>query len=289
MISTKYLNIGIITFKYKFLIYAADLQILEKGKVIAMDKKLVSVIIPAYNCTKYIVDAIESALKQDVPMEIIVINDFSQDDLDSCMKKYSSDDRIRYIKNETNLGVSATRNRGIFEAKGEYIAFLDADDIWEKNKLKKQLELMNSKNVVICSTARELMYQDGTLSGYIIPTQTDFTFKDIKTHNLLNCSSVVIKTSVAREFPMHHDDCHEDYLMWLEVLQKYNDGCAVNEPLLKYRVSINGKSGNKFKCAKMTYRTYKYAGFGFWESKICFFSYILHGIKKYFWWFLKRR
>jgi len=224
---------------------------------------------------------------QDVPMEILVINDYSPDHLDRVMEAYKKYPQIRYLKNEKNLGVAETRNKGVRLARGEYIAFLDADDYWEADKLKKQLKLIREKNAVICSTARELMNPDGSLTGHFIPVMTEFSFRDLKRHNQINCSSVLMKTEVAREFPMHHDDSHEDYLMWLEVLKKYGKGCAINEPLLKYRITNTGKSGNKWNSAKMTYRTYRYMGFGFFQSAFYFVNYAFHGMRKYFRWFLK--
>lgn len=251
-----------------------------------MDDVLVSVIMPAYNCSAFIGQALDSALSQEVSLEIIVINDCSEDDTDVLMEKYLHFPQIRYFRNEKRLGVSATRNRGIFAARGEYIAFLDADDCWEKDKLKKQLDLIVKKGTVICSTARELMNPDGSLTGYIIPVKTELDYHSVKMQNQINCSSVLIKTQVAREFPMHDDDCHEDYLMWLEILRKYGKACAINEPLLKYRISSSGKSGNKWNSAKMTFRTYRNMGFGYAESSIYFISYALHGIKKYFYWFI---
>ena len=252
-----------------------------------MNEVLVSVIMPAYKCAKYIRKALDSALIQDVPMEILVINDCSPDNLDHVMESYRKYPQIRYLKNEKNMGVAETRNKGVRLARGEYIAFLDADDYWEPEKLKKQLKLIQEKGTVLCSTARELMNPDGTLTGYIIPVKTEFDFRDLRLQNQVNCSSVLMKTEVAREFPMHHDDSHEDYLMWLEVLEKYGKGCAINEPLLKYRVSAKGKSGTKWNSAKMTYLTYRYMGFGFFRSLLYFTSYAFHGLRKYFFWFLK--
>ncbi|MBR3979356.1 MAG: glycosyltransferase family 2 protein [Oscillospiraceae bacterium] len=252
-----------------------------------MEEMIVSVIVPAYNCAPFIAQALDSALIQDVPLEIIVINDCSTDGLDSIMARYQTCPQIRYIKNETNLGVAETRNRGVRLAQGKYIAFLDADDYWEAGKLKKQIRLLEEKNAVICSTARELMNPDGTLTGYIIPVKTEFTFRDLRLQNQINCSSVLIKTEVAREFPMQHDDSHEDYLMWLRILEKYKKGYAINEPLLKYRITNTGKSGNKWHSAKMTYRTYRYMGYGFFRTALYFTVYALHGAKKYFRWFLK--
>lgn len=252
-----------------------------------MSEILVSVIMPAYNSAKYICQALDSALAQDVSLEILVIDDCSTDNLDSLMKKYSDCPRIRYLKNETNLGVAETRNRGIALARGEYIAFLDADDVWTKDKLAKQISLIREKGTVICSTARELMTEDGELTGFVFPVKTEYSFHDLCLQNQINCSSVLIKTEVAREFPMRHDDSHEDYLMWLEVLQKYRKGCAINEPMLKYRISEKGKSGNKLKSAEMTFLTYRYMGFGPIRSILYFISYMFHGMKKYFFWFFR--
>lgn len=252
-----------------------------------MNEILVSVIIPAYECDNLISMALDSALSQDVPMEILVINDCSPDNLDFVMEEYRKYPQIRYLKNTKNLGVAETRNKGVSLARGEYIAFLDADDYWETDKLKKQLALIREKDAVICSTARELMNPDGVLTGYIIPVRTEFSFKDLLKQNYINCSSVLMKREVALEFPMHHDDSHEDYIMWLEVLKKYGKGYAINEPLLKYRITNTGKSGNKWNSAKMTYRTYRHMGFSVLKSILCFISYAFHGIKKYFRWLLR--
>lgn len=251
-----------------------------------MGESLVSVIIPVHNCANFVCQAIDSALDQEVPLEILVIDDGSRDNLDQVMERYRSEPRVRYLKNEKNIGVAATRNRGVALAKGNFIAFLDADDYWLKTKLQKQLALMEETGCVICSTARELMSMDGTLTGHIIPVKTKISYNNLLLSNRINCSSVVIRAEVAREFPMHHDDSHEDYLMWLEVLRKYRTACAVNEPLLKYRISSTGKSGSKWNSAKMTFMTYRYMGFGWIRSCVYFIGYAFHGLQKYFFWLL---
>lgn len=251
-----------------------------------MDNLLVSVVIPVHNCAQYVCQAIDSALIQNVPLEILVINDASTDNLDKVMERYKEESRIRYLKNEKNLGVAKTRNKGIQLARGKYIAFLDADDYWVEGKLEKQLAVLDTTSAVLCSTARELMLPDGTLTGHIIPVKTVLTYRDMLYHNQINCSSVLIKKEVAREFPMSHDDSHEDYLMWMKVLQKYGVAFCINEPLLKYRVSNKGKSGNKLKSAQMTFRAYRYMGFGWLKSVLCFCSYALNGVKKH--WLYKR-
>lgn len=253
-----------------------------------MDELLVSVVIPVRNCARYVSQAIDSALVQGVPLEVLVLDDGSRDNLDQVMKGYGSDPRVRYFKNEKNLGVAKTRNRGVSLARGEYVAFLDADDYWMKDKLKKQLALMEQTGCVICSTARELMTMDGKLTGHVIPVKEKISYGDLLLSNRINCSSVVVRAEVAREFPMHHDDSHEDYLMWLEVLRKYRTACAVNEPLLKYRISETGKSGSKWNSAKMTFLVYRYMGFGWFRSVLQFCSYAVNGFIKWFRWFFAR-
>lgn len=247
-----------------------------------MSEPLISVVIPAYNCANVIPLAIDSALKQDVELEILVLDDGSSDDLETVMAGYEGKEAVRFLKNEKNLGAAATRNRGVQLARGKYVAFLDADDIWTEGKLSRQLALMEQTGCVLCCTARELMTPEGELTGRIIPVKERITFRELLKHNSINCSSVLICTEVAREFPMHHDDSHEDYIMWLEVLRQYGEACGINEPMLKYRLSNSGKSGNKLHSAKMTFMVYRYMGFSIPKSIGCFCSYAFHGVKKYF-------
>ena len=125
------------------------------------------------------------------------------------------------------------------------------------------------------------MSPEGELTGKMLPVKQTITYRELLKHNCISCSSVVIRTDVAREFPMHHDDSHEDYIMWLEVLRKYGTARGITAPLLKYRLSNTGKSGNKLKSAKMTFMVYRYMGFSVAKSLMCFCSYAFHGVKKY--------
>lgn len=254
---------------------------------------LVSVIIPACGCAGTIQKAIDSALVQEVPLEILVFNDCSPDNLDSVVKQYQSVRRVRYYKNAQSLGAAGSRNRGVQMAKGRYVAFLDADDWWEPDKLKKQLALLGEDGAgqssalsqatapVLCATARELITPGGALTGHVIPVRDKITYRRLLLHNCINCSSVVLRTDVAREFPMEHEDSHEDYIAWLRILKKYGCAVAVNEPLLKYRLTASGKSGSKLRSARMTYRAYRYAGFGVLPSVCLFCAYAVNGVLKY--------
>lgn len=244
---------------------------------------LVSVIIPVYSGSHLLRRAVDSALSQDVPLEIIVINDASPENVDTVMEGYRKHEAVIYLKNPHNMGAAESRNRGIAQARGKYVAFLDADDCWAEGKLRRQVSLLEQTGLVLCATGRELMHPDGTSTGRVISVPETITYRDLLKHNCISCSSVVIRTEAAREFPMHHaQDSHEDYIMWLEVLRKYQAACGINEPLLKYTVSIQGKSGSKRHSAAMTYRVYQYMGFSPIRSALCFCSYALNGVWKHY-------
>lgn len=242
---------------------------------------LVSVIIPAYGCADTICQAVDSALAQNVDLEILVLNDGSPDDLDMVMAQYQTNPQVRYLQNPQNMGAAQTRNRGIELARGTYIAFLDADDWWMPDKLDKQLQKMAQEKTVLCASARELVGADGRPTGRVIPVREKITYQNLLFHNCINCSSVLIRTEVAREFRMEHEDSHEDYILWMRILKKYGYAAAVNEPLLKYRLTKSGKSGSKFKSAGMTYRAYRYVGFGPFRSGLLFLAYAANGVRKY--------
>ena len=246
-----------------------------------MEKPVVSVIMPAYNCEKFIAKAIESVLVQNVSLELIILNDCATDGTERVIQQYLSDKRIRYVKNDRNMGVARTRNEGVRMAMGEYVAFLDSDDWWEREKLSKQLALIKKEKKVLCSTGRELVDINGNLTGREIPVKETISYNMMLKQNWINCSSVLLKRKVAEEFPMEHEDSHEDYITWLKILQKYQYACAINEPLLKYRLSSQGKSGSKLKSAKMTFKVYRYMGFSWWKSIGCFFCYAWNGVRKY--------
>lgn len=243
---------------------------------------LISVIMPVHNGADYIKTAIDSVLSQQVRLELIIIDDCSTDHLESVLAPYQSLENVHILHNEKNLGVAASRNKGVSYCKGKYVAFLDADDWWAPDKLRIQLSAMLKKKAVLSSTARELMNPDGTALGRIIPIAETITYKDLLTHNSLSCSGVMALRDVLLEFPMEHEDSHEDYITWMKIAKKYKFVAGINEPLLKYRLSEGSKSRNKIKSALMTFKAYRYAGLSLPASAFYFLSYMFHGLKKYY-------
>lgn len=247
---------------------------------------VVSVVIPVYNCERYLADAIDSVAAQNMPLELIVVDDCSTDKtekvFEQCQKKYA--DRpigFVFLKNEENKGVAYSRNRGIVSASCEYVALLDGDDIWRSDKLKKQLPLMHSGAVLSC-TGREFIDENGQPVGLPVPVKESISYNDLLLSNSINCSSVIAKTSVAREFPMMHDECHEDYLTWLKVVEKYGEAKAVNEPLLLYRRHSGSKTSGKLNSAVMHYNTLRLAGVSAPKAVLYFFTYAVSGVIKHF-------
>lgn len=125
------------------------------------------------------------------------------------------------------------------------------------------------------------MRPDGSASGKTVevPEQTDYNM--LLRTNHIPCSSVLLKTEVAREFPMCHDELHEDYIMWLQITRKYGAASGINEPLLKSRLSEGGKSRNKWKSAKMQYGVYRYMGISPAAAFFYMGCYMVNGIRKY--------
>ena len=176
-----------------------------------MTGEKVSVIIPAYNSSRTIYSAVDSVMKQGIPVEVIIVDDCSTDDLTGALDGYAEDDRVNIIRNEKNMGVAASRNRGVAAATCRYVAFIDSDDQWQPDKLAKQLKLMEQTGAVLCSTARELVNEDGSRTGKVIGVPEKVTYKMLLRGNVINCSSVVMDRQVALRYPMGNDDIHQSF------------------------------------------------------------------------------
>ena len=244
-------------------------------------KPLVSVVIPVYNAQHTLEKAVRSALLQDVPLRVIIIDDASTDGTSQVIDRLIKERAVTAVRNEVSLGAAASRNKGVSLSDTPYIAFLDSDDYWREGKLRLQLEAMKRDKTVLCTTGRELMTPEGKLTGRVIPCKQSISYRDLLKTNSINCSSVLVKREAVVRFPMEHEDAHEDYITWMKILRAYGKASGVCAPLLCYRQSSSGKSGSKLKSAKMTFRSYRYMGFGICRSLGCFFSYAWHGVCKY--------
>lgn len=245
----------------------------------------ISVIMPAFNAEKTIAYAIISVLQQKYThLELIVIDDCSSDNTVEIVKQFAdNDERVRLVYNDVNRGVAYSRNRGVTEAKYDLIAFLDSDDSWTENKLEVQQDVLSvHPRCALCFTGTAYVNENGDMAEYILSVPEKVTYDDILKQNVVSCSSVLVKKSMMLSHPMPDDrKIHEDLAVWLSILKETPYAVGVNEPMLIYRVSAHGKSGNKIESAKMQLRTYRVCKVPIIKSLYCFAVYALRNIKKY--------
>jgi teichuronic acid biosynthesis glycosyltransferase TuaG len=243
------------------------------------DLPSVSIIIPTYNSAHTIQETLEGVFKQDVSMEVIVMNDASTDETLKILEAYQ--DKIKVFSAEKNQGVASSRYQGIRHATHEWIAFCDSDDVWIEGKLRHQLKVCLDTNAVLCATARELMDEHGVSLNRIIEVYDIITYEDMLKTNAINNSSILMKKEVAMGVPLFDSSLHEDYLMWLTILKKYHIARGINIPYVRYRVSTSSKSGNKLKSAIMHFRTQRAFKLPLYRVMFNMIPYAYHGFKKH--------
>lgn len=133
-----------------------------------MTDGLVSIVMPSWNTARFIGDSIRSVLAQTYPhWELLIVDDCSTDDTDDVVASFA-DARIRFFKNETNSGAAVSRNRALREAEGEWIAFLDSDDLWAPDKLEKQIAFMQANDCPLSYTEYEKIDEAGEPIGVYV-------------------------------------------------------------------------------------------------------------------------
>ena len=242
-----------------------------------------SVIIPVYNAERFIENTLKSVMNQTVKnIEIICVNDCSKDASSEVIKKLqATDNRIVLLENEKNLRVSGTRNNGIKNAKSDWVALLDADDMWEPTFLEKVLAKRDEKKAQLVVSSESFMDNDGKRMNGEFKVKEEILYKDLLKQNSISCSAVLIEKKLLLENPFYADEVHEDYLCWLTILKKIGKAYGVQESLSVRRLTVGSKSRNKFKAIKMSYNTYKKHGLGFFKRMYCTFCNAINGIKKY--------
>lgn len=244
---------------------------------------LISIIMAAYNAEKTIELAIESVLNQTYSnFELLVINDCSKDRTAKLVEAFSAkDNRVRLISNEKNCGVSFTREHGLEEAKGAWIAVLDSDDAWAPEKLEKQIELQNRTNADLLFTGSAFMDSDGRPIDWYLHAPEEVTYRQLLKQNILSNSSALVRKELYAKYYAVGDGMHEDFAIWLSILKEGKKAYGVDEPLLIYRIAKSSKSGNKVKAAKMNWNTYRYIGLNPVEAAYYEGWYMIKNVIKY--------
>lgn len=220
---------------------------------------MVSVIMPAYNAAVFIAESIQSVQQQTHSnWELLVIDDASLDGTAEVVEGFSrKDDRIKLHSLPTNQGAGFARNIGIKAATGDFICFLDADDLWKPHKLEKQLKLMQGKNFQVCYSSYELMSEDGESLQKQIKALRNLTFDKLKKANYIgNLTGIYNARALGKIYcPLIRK--RQDWGLWLLALQKSGGAIGIQEPLAIYRERKGSISQNKMEMLKYNYRVYR--------------------------------
>ncbi|UTJ07345.1 glycosyltransferase family 2 protein [Arcobacter roscoffensis] len=224
----------------------------------------VSIITPSYNSKEVISRTIDSVLSQTYQnWEMIIVDDVSKDNSNEIIKEYTEkDNRIKLINLDKNSGPAVARNKAIAEAKGRYIAFLDADDLWKPKKLEKQISFMTEKDCALSYSSYETMTEEGKLLDKVIMPPSKLSYKDLLKTNYIGCLTAIYDTQKVGKVYMPLIKKRQDYGLWLKILKKTDYAYCIEEPLATYRLMSNSVSSNKFKLLKYNYLLFReYEGF----------------------------
>lgn len=249
-----------------------------------MDVPMITVVMPVYNASRFLARAVDSVLAQSYKdFELILVDDCSTDNSLELLRNYEKmDSRIKVIESSVNQGVAKTRNMGIVEARGEYIALLDSDDVWLNTKLEKQLDLIKRTGASIAYCSYDFIDEDDRSIGkpFIVPPETDFR-KMLKS-SVISCSTALIEAGLLQAHPFNSEYYHEDYVLWMELLRIPVKAAGEPEVLTHYRQVGGSRSNNKLNAARERWKIYRDAlGLDLWVSLQSFVAYAVNGLRKY--------
>lgn len=220
---------------------------------------LISIITPTYNCGKFIGETIESVINQTYEnWEMIIVDDCSKDNTNDIVNKYAqNDDRIKYYLLEKNSGAAIARTKAMELANGNYMAFLDSDDLWVEDKLEKQLKFMKENNFNFVCTEYEQIDEQSNPLGKIIKVRDKANYNRV----LLDCpvgnSTVMYNVKAMGKFQVPNIRKRNDDALWLKMLKKEEYIHGMKEVLMKYRIRENSISSNKLDLVKYHWYLYR--------------------------------
>jgi glycosyltransferase involved in cell wall biosynthesis len=244
---------------------------------------IVSIITPSYNSEKFIKDTIGSVLSQTYKnWEMIIVDDVSLDNSNEIIEEYcKKDSRIKLIKLAKNSGPAVARNRAIQEAKGRYIAFLDADDLWMSEKLEKQIKFMTDNDLAFTYSSYGLIDEYGNDLGSF-RTKESITYYDMLKTCSVGCLTAIYDTNKIGKVYMPNILKRQDYGLWLKILKEIGSTKGILEPLATYRILENSVSSNKIKAASYQWKIYREVEeLNIFQSIYYFIQYAYYGIRKY--------
>jgi glycosyltransferase involved in cell wall biosynthesis len=220
---------------------------------------LVSIITPCFNSEKYISQAIQSVISQTHEnWELLLVDDCSSDETYSVLSNFASQDvRIKAFKLDKNSGAGVARNYAIQKASGNYIAFLDADDLWKSEKLEKQLLFMENQNIPFTFSFYETIDEAGNLRNETITTPYKITYKQLYFCNWIGNLTAIYSVDFFGKIPISTIKKRQDWMLWLHIVKKIKTAIPVPESLAYYRVREDSISASKSKLIKYNFKVYR--------------------------------
>ena len=230
---------------------------------------LISIIIPYYKKKKYIDRSISSIINQTYSnLEIILVyDDDNKSELDYLINTYNSNKKISIINNKRNVGAGLSRNLGISRARGKYIGFLDADDIWNKKKIEKQIKFMKDNKFKVSHTSYKIIDENNKIIGKR-KARTFYNYKDILKSCDIGLSTIVLERNILKKnIKFSNQKTKEDFILWLKILEKKIHIGGLNQTLASWRSSKNSLSSSTYQKLKDGFKVYnKHMGYNTLKS-----------------------
>ena len=260
-------------------------KIINRDDGIHREQGLVSIIMPSYNTAPYIKESIQSVLNQSYKnWELIIVDDCSTDETDEIMANIN-DSRIKYFKNEKNFGAAISRNKALREAKGQWIAFLDSDDLWMPEKLDKQISFMEQNGYAFSYTNYEEIDVNGNKTDVLVSGPKKITKIGMQNYCWPGCLTVMFDATQIGLIQIEDIKKNNDYAMWLKVCRKA-DCYLLDECLAQYR---KGRVGSISTHSIKTMIGWHYKLFRIVENCNCVNSFINTGRNLFFGYYKKKR
>ena len=243
----------------------------------------ISIITPSYNSEEFLEECIVSVISQTyVDWEMIIVDDNSIDNSRNIIKKFAKlDQRIKYLFLEKNQGAASCRNIAFNIAEGEFIAFLDADDMWFPRKLEKQHAFMIENDIEFSYTSYQRISQDGKQLLNIVNPPSVMKYSTYLRNTIIGCLTVMINRGRTGSFKMPDIKTSHDMVLWLNMMKRGYIAYGLIENLAYYRIVSTSNTSKKWKAAKEVWDVYrKIEKLSLLYSVICFVSYVYNAIKK---------